>query len=86
MNRWRVANGRYSITDGTVTLIVPYKQGRYGGVERVLKHMNSLYKTKVGGKRMCGLCERPIGRHDKWVFNADSRIEHRNCERPEEYA
>jgi hypothetical protein len=36
-------------------------------------------------KRICWKCGKPIGAHHKWIFGADSRPEHRNCEQPFDY-
>lgn len=36
-------------------------------------------------KKVCWRCRRPIGRHDKWIFDDDSRPVHRNCEDPRGY-
>lgn len=84
MSRWHVSNGRYSITDGVVTLIVPYRGE--DSVTKVLDHLNALYVgQRSTGRRICVACNQPIGNHHKWVFRADSRIEHRHCERPEDY-
>ncbi len=37
------------------------------------------------GKRICSECKKPIGRHDKWFFRPDGRIQHRHCDDPEQY-
>jgi len=36
-------------------------------------------------KRRCFKCKKNIGRHDKWNFQPDGRIAHRNCSNPEKY-
>lgn len=38
-----------------------------------------------GGARICCLCGQQIGRHQKYRFNEDNRVQHRNCERPYDY-
>ena len=79
---WRVANGRYSITDGVLLLIVPYHHGTEG-VQQAIDHLNA--RREGGGRRICANCNLPIGRHHKWRFTPESRIEHLHCNRPEEY-
>ena len=34
------------------------------------------------GKRWCSLCDRKIGRYDKWEHGPDDRPRHKNCEHP----
>lgn len=86
---WHRVNGRYSITDGVVTVIVPWNKGRgrYSAVEDTLKHLNTLYsKSKVvKGRRVCGLCHQPLYRHHKFFFRPDGRLQHHRCDAPEEY-
>lgn len=36
-------------------------------------------------RRLCADCGKPIARHDKYFFGADSRIRHRVCEQPTSY-
>ena len=80
---WRVANGRFSITDGDLTLIVPYHKGQ-AGVQEALDKLNA--RKSGGGQRICAKCKTALKRYHKWRFTADSRVEHLDCERPEVYA
>lgn len=36
-------------------------------------------------KRKCAECGKQIGRHDKWFFNGEGRVQHRNCADPTNY-
>lgn len=36
-------------------------------------------------KRVCSKCSARIRRHDKWIFGADGRPQHRHCEDPQNY-
>lgn len=40
---------------------------------------------KKQGRRRCAKCKKSIAHHHKWFFREDGRIEHRHCNRPNEY-
>lgn len=48
------------------------------------KHLFESVIPKTG-RRKCFRCKQSIGRHDKWYFRPDGRIEHRNCDNKEYY-
>lgn len=35
--------------------------------------------------KVCAACKRPMKRPDKYVFNAQGRIQHRHCDNPTDY-
>ena len=82
--KWQRANGRYSITDGIVTLVVPHHKG-LAGVDAVLEHLNAQHHTPSAIHRTCAKCGFMMGLHDKWQLRADGLMEHRHCDRPMEY-
>lgn len=77
-------NQGYSITDGQLTLIVPWTE-KHAGVERALTYLNSLSERRASGKKVCASCNQAMGKADKFYFRPDGRIEHRHCDRPEVY-
>lgn len=48
------------------------------------KHRFETRKIKKG-VRICCLCNKNIGKHDKWFFNSESKVQHRHCDKPTEY-
>lgn len=46
---------------------------------------HSYATAPTDGRRKCALCGQNIGKHDKWFFNADGKVQHRHCDHPQEY-
>jgi hypothetical protein len=79
----------YSITNGSLTLIVPHRKGKgaanKASVEAAIAYLNREHPAHTEPKRRCAACQAPMGRHAKYFINSDGRLQHRHCERPEEY-
>lgn len=81
---WSSSNGRYSISDGRITLIVPFHGGP-AAVERALAYLNRAHPAPVQPKRKCAACGFALALHHKWFIRDDGLMQHRHCDDPTSY-
>lgn len=82
---WR--QRRYSLTNGQITLIVPYAQERANPHLALdyLNYLESFIPSPHSPRRYCFKCREPIAKGHKYQYVDGKGFHHRVCARPDMY-